>query len=613
MSVIPVCQTARRGVGLKQMSCSFNLCNTSIYRTISLLFGVLFLFAAMASANEPPRVTVAQTAASGIWIPDQGNGTYLNPVLQGDYSDPDVVRVGEDFYLTSSSFTNVPGLPILHSTDLVNWKIIGHALQQLEPVAHHSVPRRGGGVWAPSIRYHKNQFMIYYADPDFGVFVVTAKSAAGPWSKPKLIDTTKGVIDPCPFWEEDGKGYLVYAYAHSRSGKSNIIELKQLAADGLSVKGKGKVIIDANQLPEVKTSYGDLPWFTLEGPKLYKRNNYYYIFAPAGSVKGGWQAVFRSRNVTGPYEGRSVMDQGTTVINGPHQGAWVNTHKGEDWFIHFQQMDTYGRRVLLQPMKWLEDNWPIIGTQQGTHHFGQPVTMYKKPDVTPQPRQVPIVDDEFVQGFHKGWQWSANPMSDWVDTTIDNKLRLKSISSSKNLWEVGSLLTQKLPGMHFIARTHLTLKPNRIGERAGLLVLGYTYGWIGLENTADGIRLVQVTRENAHLHAAETTLTAPVVVNGPVYVQVHIQPVIVAQPEPDYPVIYPSLLRAYHAKVRFSYSVDGENFTEIGPGFIAQPRRWVGAQIGLFAQAASGTPAFVATSTGFADFEYFSVSAGEAK
>ena len=165
--------------------------------------------------------------------------------------------------------------------------------------------------------------------------------------------------------------------------------------------------------------------------------------------------------------------------------------------------------------------------------------------------------------------------------------------------------------MRFTASTQFTLEPKRIGERAGLLVLGYNYGWIGLENTADGIRLVQVTRENANLFAAETKLTAPVTVSGAVYVRIHIKPVIVAQPEPDYPVIYPSLLRAYHVQVTFSYSLDDTHYYAIGPGFIAQPGRWVGTQVGLFAQAASGTPTYVATSTGHAEFDYFRIESGD--
>lgn len=573
-----------------------------------VVFILVVTCALVVSANEPPRIIEESSSPSGIWLSDQNNGNYINPVLHGDYSDPDVIAVGTDFYLTSSSFTNLPGLPILHSKDLVNWKIIGHALSKLEPISHHSVPRRGGGVWAPCIRHHNNKFMIYYADPDYGVFVVSAKSAAGPWSKPQLIDQTKGVIDPCPFWEEDAKGYLVYAYARSRSGKSNIIELKELSADGLSVSKTGKVIIDADRLPKVKTSFGDLPWFTLEGPKLYKRKNYYYIFAPAGSVKGGWQAVFRARDIHGPYEARSVMDQGSTNINGPHQGAWINTVAGEDWFLHFQQTDSYGRRVHLQPMQWQADDWPLIGERQNSAHYGQPVTSHRKPKLADYPRQAPLVNDEFNKGFHLGWQWNSNPMENWVDPNVPEKLRLNSISSPENLWEAGNLLTQKLPGMRFSVDVKLNLKPARIGERAGLLMFGYNYAWIGLEHTADGLRLVQVTRETANLFSAEEKLTAPVAVSGDVYLRMNVKPVIVAQPEPDYPVIYPSLLRSYYAKVSFSYSVDGEQFHILGPGFVAQPGRWVGSQMGIFAQAPSGTPSYSATSNGYAEFDYFRVS-----
>ncbi|HWU12462.1 MAG TPA: family 43 glycosylhydrolase, partial [Caulobacter sp.] len=149
---------------------------------------------------------------------DQGDGTYRNPVLAGDYSDPDVVRVGETYYLTASSFTNVPGLPILKSMDLVNWTLIGHALPWITPVAHHATPRRGGGVWAPAIRHHDGKFMIYYPDPDFGIFLVTATDPAGPWSAPVLVDDSKGAIDPAPFWDDDGQGWLVHGWARSRAG-----------------------------------------------------------------------------------------------------------------------------------------------------------------------------------------------------------------------------------------------------------------------------------------------------------------------------------------------------------------------------------------------------------
>ncbi len=577
---------------------------------------LFLLFALIASFShayaEPARVKQVTTTNSGVWKSDQGDGTYINPVLQGDYSDPDVVRVGDDFYMTASSFTNVPGLPILHSKDLVNWTLIGHALQRNVPYAHHAVPRRGGGVWAPAIRYRNGMFFIYYPDPDFGIFLVTATNPKGPWSEPVLVDNTKGAIDPAPFWDDDGRGYLLYAFAASRAGINNIIQIKSLSEDGTRTLGAGRNIIEGGKLPLVKTSQGLKPWFTTEGPKLYKRDGWYYVFAPAGSVKGGWQGVFRSRNIYGPYEGRNVMDQGNTSMNGPHQGAWVDTppkggKPGEDWFIHFQDTDSYGRRVMLQPMEWNNDGWPIIGERQKGQDFGQPLWRHKKPNLATQEISVPPSNDDFQDGYHLGWQWSSNYNDDWVDNSVKGKLRLKSVSSSMNLWEAGNLLTQKLPSMNFSATTQLSLSPNLVGERAGLLVLGYDYGWIGLENTADGLKLVQVSRKGANLGGSEVVLTAPVKVTGPVWVRARLEPIEVALPAPNFEHFWPSMLRATHAKVTFSYSLDGKEFSTVGPGITTLPGRWVGTQIGLFAQAASGTPSYVATRVGFADFEYFAV------
>jgi beta-xylosidase len=573
-----------------------------------LFFACLVISAAPCLAAEPPLVRPLPAMPTGIWTPDQGDGTYFNPVLQGDYSDPDVVRVGDDYYLTASSFTNVPGLPILHSKDLVNWTLIGHALPRNVPEAHHSVPRRGGGVWAPAIRHHAGRFMIYYPDPDFGIYVVTATDPKGPWTAPVLVDGTRGAIDPAPFWDDDGQAYLAMAFAGSRAGFSNVIRIKKLNAEGTRTMDDGVDVIEADKFPKVRTSQGPKPWFTTEGPKVYKRDGWYYIFAPSGSVKGGWQGVFRSRAIYGPYEARSVIDQGATDINGPHQGAWVDTPGGQDWFVHFQDTDSYGRRVMLEPMVWGKDGWPVIGERQKGEVFGQPVYRHRKPDVAAQPVAVPVVNDGFEDGFHLGWQWSANPAADWADLSVKGKLRLKSVSSSVNLWEAGNLLTQKLPGMRFSATTQLSLNANLPGERAGLLVLGYDYGWIGLEKTADGVRLVQVSRARSNAGGTETVLTAPVRIDGPVWVRVRFEPVSVAEPVPGFADYWPSMLRSTHARVTFSYSIDGQTFTAIGPGMTTQPGRWVGTQVGLFAQAASGTPSFVATRVGYAEFDNFAVS-----
>ena len=565
----------------------------------------------------PAHAAPAGPMPPGVWVADQGDGTYINPILNGDYSDPDVVRVGDDFYLTASSFTNVPGLPVLHSKDLVNWTLIGYALARNVPEAHHAVPRHGGGVWAPAIRHHGGRFYIYYPDPDFGIFVVTATDPRGPWSAPVRVDDTKGAIDPAPFWDDDGQAWLAHAYAASRAGFQNVITLKKMTPDGMRTEGPGRRIIDGTALPKAATSQGPTPWFTTEGPKLYKRGGWYYVFAPSGSVKGGWQGVFRSRHIEGPYEGRNVMDQGDTAINGPHQGAWVDTPAGEDWFVHFSDGDSYGRRVFLQPMRWGTDGWPVIGIRQGREHYGKPVAQYRKPNVAAQPAAVPATSDDFDNGYHLGWQWMANPMADWVDASVKGRLRLKAVSSPANLWEAGHLLTQKLPGMAFSVTTSVELKAgSQHGERAGLIAYGYDYAWIGLENTAAGQRLVQVTRLGADLgiskgkvrQSAETVLTAPVEVKGPVHVRMTFSPVEVADAAPDFPHYWHSMLRSTHAKVSFSYSLDGATFTALGPPFMTQPGRWVGTQVGLFAQAPGGTPSNTATRAGYAEFDYWRFS-----
>jgi len=551
------------------------------------------LAAALAACNP---------AASGPWQPDIGNGMYRNPVLAGDYSDPDVVRVGQDFYLVSSSFTNVPGLPILHSRDLVNWTIVGHALDHLEPTAHFSIPRRGGGVWAPAIRYRNGRFLIYYPDPDHGIFLVTAKDPRGPWSRPTLVWDAKGAIDPAPFWDAQGRGWLVNAWAGSRAGFNNIVTLNRLSADGTHVVGKGRTIIDGKDFAPVATRDGVRRWNVIEGPKLYQRQSWFFVFAPAGGVKQGWQGVFRSRRIEGPYTARNVMDQGATDINGPHQGAWVTTAQGEDWFIHFQDRDGYGRVVHLEPMSWRGD-WPVIGSDPGGDGRGEPVTVHAKPRGAIEALRVPQASDDFIAGIGPAWQWNSNPGADWAHVT-GGKLRLKSVTEPANLYEAGNLLSQKLPAPSFSATTIVTFAPVRVGERTGLAVAGHNYAFIGLENMAEGIHLIEESSRDAGVHRA----VGPLVAKGRIWLRLRAAPTVLEVPGPqDKEFDQPAMHRAVEPRVRFSYSLDGRTFVDLGEAFVADQGRWTGAQIGLFATAPYGTPAAVATSVGYADFESFTV------
>jgi len=522
-------------------------------------------------------VANAQKDISKVWVADLGNGTYKNPVLDADYSDPDAIRVGDDFYLISSSFDAVPGLPILHSKDLVNWKLIGHALKRQPPFDHFSKTQHGNGVWAPAIRFHNGEFYIYYPDPDFGIYLTKAKNAAGPWSDPVLVEAGKGLIDPCPLWDEDGKNYLAHAYAGSRAGIKSILVVKKMNAKGDKVIDEGKIVFDGHETDP-----------TIEGPKFYKRNGYYYIFAPGGGVSTGWQTVLRSKNIYGPYERKVVMGQGKSPINGPHQGAWVNTPSGEDWFLHFQDKDAYGRVVHLQPMKWI-NNWPVIGIDKDGDGIGEPVLTYKKPNISKASIiQTPAESDEF-NGTDLGlqWQWQANPQATWSFLNLaKGQLRLYAIKmpdSAKNLWDVPNLLLQKFPTEKFTTVTKLTFtaNPKLENEKAGLIVAGLSYANLSVKSKKDGSYLVYTTCKAADKGKTEKEETLVKLTSNTIYLSVTV---------------------IEGAKCQFSYSFDGDKFIKVNDVFQAEPGKWIGAKVGLFCVRDQQI-----NDAGYADFDWFRI------
>jgi beta-xylosidase len=514
---------------------------------------------------------------SSVWVSDLGNGTYRNPVLHADYSDPDAIRVGDDFYMTSSSFDAVPGLPILHSKDLVNWTLIGHALARQIPVEHFQKTQHGNGVWAPAIRYHKNEFYIYYPDPDFGIYLTKAKDPAGPWSEPILVEGGKGLIDPCPLWDEDGKNYLVHAFAGSRAGIKSIIVVKRLNDTGEKIIDAGRIVYDGHEADP-----------TIEGPKFYKRNGYYYIFAPAGGVSTGWQLVLRSMNIYGPYERKIVMDQGTTSVNGPHQGAWVDTQAGQDWFLHFQDKKAYGRVVHLQPMKWIND-WPVIGLDRDNDGKGEPVMTYEKPNVGKSyPVSTPMESDEFnssAPGLQ--WQWHANPHATWwFQNSQTGVLRLYSQQTPEgvnNLWGTPNILMQKLPAQEFSATAKVSFKPNAKieNERAGIVIMGLDYAALAIKNTKYGLQLVRSVCKNAAENAAE------------------VESVITQLKEPT---VYLRLSVGKGPVCKFAYSTDGKQFSELPETFTALEGKWIGAKVGVFC-----TRPIQTNDSGYMDVDWFRV------
>jgi beta-xylosidase len=499
------------------------------------------------------------------WVADLGDGTFQNPILHADYSDPDVIRVGADFYMTASSFCHLPGLPILHSKDLVNWRLIGHAVQSLESLPGYDRPRHGDGVWAPSIRYHDGKFWIFFSTPDEGIFMTTAEDPAGPWAPLHCVKEAKGWIDPCPFWDDDGQAYLVHAFARSRAGIKHKLQMFRMSPDGRELLGEGRLVYDGTEKHP-----------TMEGPKLYKRNGYYYIFAPAGGVSTGWQTILRSRHIFGPYEDKIVLHQGATDVNGPHQGGWVELESGESWFIHFQDKNAYGRIVHLQPVRWVDD-WPLMGVNPDENGIGEPVLRMRKPDVGgTHPVAVPDTSDDFeADRLGLQWQWQANPKPHWYSLAArKSHLRLYAAShidrgeggvpesdagATPTLAAVPQLLMQKFPAPRFVATAKLEFRPDLPGDRCGLVVFGLKYAALGLVKEESGrVRLACWTGDEE----AETVSWQGEEMSGTVYLRVEVSDGAVCS---------------------FSYSADGAQFHPAGEPFTATKGRWVGAKVGVFA------------------------------
>ena len=542
---------------------------------------------AVAQESEKPYV-------SDVWVADLGNGKYHNPILCADYSDPDVCRVGDDYYMTASSFNCLPGLPILHSKDLVNWTIIGHAVAHtLPPVETPERPEHGNRVWAPAIRHHNGTFYIFWGDPDQGAYMVSAKDPRGTWTAPKLIKPAKGLIDTCPLWDDDGKVYLYHAYAGSRAGLKSILAVCELDPETLMATTQSRIIFD-----------GHIDHPTCEGAKIHKYNGKYYLFHPAGGVATGWQVVERADHPYGPFECKTVLAQGNTTINGPHQGVWVDTPTGEHWFFHFQDVGAYGRLVHLQPMEW-KNGWPVIGVDKDGDGCGEPVLTYRKPNVGKQyPIQTPQESDEFDgMTLGKQWQWHANINELWAYYAGDKGyMRLYSypvVEDYKSLWSVANLLLQKTPAFNFTATMKLTFCPSEkyTGERTGLVVMGMDYAGLILENTKDGLVLSQVECKSADKGKAETVKASTTLEDGTVWLKA-----VFSTDATEKKAFADKGDRVVTCD--FLYSTDGKKFKKLGQPFRVREGKWIGAKMGTFCTR----PHMVINDGGWVDVDWFRVT-----
>jgi beta-xylosidase len=491
---------------------------------------------------------------------DAAPALYRNPVLDSDWPDLDAIEVDGSYWLVASSSHRVPALPLLHSPDLVTWEYAGHAMPRLPLEEHYRLPRRGSGMWAPAIRHHDGRFVVVAPDPDHGVWVTTAEDPRGAWSEPHLLVAGQGLIDPCPFWDEDGSAWLVFAWARSRSGIHNRLSIAPVTDDLRTMTGPPRTLVDGADIPGCHV---------LEGPKIYRRDGWYWVFAPAGGVTHGWQYAFRSRALHGPYEARVVLAQGGTAINGPHQGAWVTGPDGADWFLHFQDRGPVGRVVHLQPVHWDDDGWPVLGDH------GEPVAEHAVPVRRAGPGPAPARPASTVQGRTERWadrrpgpqwHWQANPGPGWVRTDR-GRARLEVVpGDTGNLRVLPQVLAQTLPGSAAVMTVPLEWVDGPPGARAGVVVLGRTYAWVGMRATPEGLVVEAATAEEGQ---AETVHVRARVFSVRVELRVRVDDAAVCDLD----------LRA-----------PGEPWRTLVAGFPATADGWVGAALGVFAASPVGAP-----------------------
>ncbi len=422
-----------------------------------------------------------------VWTADNGNGTYTNPLLWGDWPDPDVIRVGDDFYMVSTSMHYVPGCPILKSKDLVNWEIVSYAVNRYEEDPRYNL--KGGemylrGSWAATIRYHNGLFYVGFCTPNWekekGHFsMCTAKDVKGPWTRTIFPEY---LYDPGLFFDDNGKVYMVHG-----QGKLYVTEL---AANVLSVKGEKKLIWDKGiSIPEgssaPKGNYG------MEGSHVYKINGYYYITCPAGGTEG-WQMCLRSKNIYGPYESKVIIqDESSYPNNGLHQGGMVQLKDDSWWFIIMQDRGPIGRAPNLEPVVW-KDGWPMLGKNGN----GKGVVTYAKPNVgKAYPIQVPATSDEFNnKALGLQWQWNHNPdNSKWSLTEHAGYLRLHA-SYAKDITMARNTLTQRVQGPASEGVVELSLSGLKDGDIAGFGIFQSPYAYIAVRKNGNRNCLVMVNK-----------------------------------------------------------------------------------------------------------------------
>jgi len=529
-------------------------------------------------------VLLSSTIHAQSWTADNGNGTYTNPLFYDEFSDPDIVRVGNDFYLTGTTMHSVPGLPVLHSKDLVNWKLISYAMDRFnldeEFDLSNGKEAYGQGIWAPCIRHHNGIFYIFSNVNRHGLQIFTATNPAGPWKQHQL---KRHIYDLSVLFEND-KIYVVYGV-----GEIKLIELKSNLSG--FVEGSDRVIIPRGN------AMG-------EGNHLYKINGKYYIT----NADNGRLQCARAADIRGPYEttvvsaketmGTSLgwftqnmwLDSALPAADAKlnivkqsdqlfasvpmHQGGIVDLPNGEWWGFSMMDFRSVGRTTFLSPVTWKE-GWPFFGVEG---NLGRSPRTWFKPNVfDPDLPHAPYVrnDDFNDHKLASAWQWNHNPLNGkWQ--LKGGKLRLHTLPAKDFLWAKNTL-TQRGVGPESYAVVELNGQHLKDGDLAGLGLMNIPYAWMGI--LREGNHFVFRMFDQYGQKAIDKTIKSP--------------------------RIY---LRAFgnfdEDIARLSYSMDGKTFEQVGDSIRLpyQLKTFQGTRFALFAYNTKGKDG------GYAEFDHFQLN-----
>ncbi|MBC2608016.1 glycoside hydrolase family 43 protein [Pelagicoccus albus] len=538
------------------------------------LFARLALAACLAAAN------FLQAEKLSTWTADNGNGTFTNPLFYDEFSDPDMIRVGDDYYLTGTTMHSMPGLPILHSRDLVNWQLLTYAFEKLDLGPNFRLEDGeiyGQGIWAPCLRYHDGIFYIFTNINGEKTQILSATDPAGPWQREQM---KVSLHDLSVLFDDDGKAYAIWGY--------NEIRMVELTDDLLDiVPGSERIIIPAG------SGIGEgVHFYKIDGQYIITSSNYspmlYMACARASQIDGPYEVTtISARETLGKSNGWRLEgwgrggpeielippapESGSTISL--HQGGLVDTPSGQWWGFSMIDYNSVGRLTCLSPVTW-QDDWP---------YFGLPGNLTRTPRTWVKPETEYPVDephapyqrsDEFESELANVWQWSHVPNDQkWSLSERAGFLRLHS-TPAESYWTARNTLTQRAVGPISIATTHLDLSGLKPGDRAGLALANFPYARLAAGRDESGFWIERYDQiSESYLREAIDSNTVSLRV------------------ECDFDT----------EQAQFSYSVNGQEYTKIGEPFtmVFQLKTFQGIRYSLFNFNQSGSDG------GYADFDSF--------